>query len=840
MTAKLFFRRLGLLALAGLCIDAAGAPLRPYEFEWAGRTRDEFPPVLRLERADGWRVVASNAVATVSTSADLALFGESVMRLDYCASGEKPVIRLEPPSPVPIDGAFDTLTLWVYGNNIRGKPCPSVRVSAEFTTLSGETVRRSLGAAAHKEWFLQTNVAKPLPGGCRFTGFTFSGAMQKEMRTVYLTSFCAFTDPRRPLPKRTIPEIKVFPDGENAVVPPPVKLERKLEFRFPKDGSDWSDLAFRYGEGEWIALAAGGGLFPRSAAKEAKVSFRTLGNSLVCEIECAAPGIEEVRFGGVADDGAKLTGWPYYTYVCFNQWDNPVLKNKGCAMEPCFYRPKILSLKVGGRTLFVGATFDWTVSLASGPICLNVAPKGTRQLNGGLFYLPKTDGTLNPCRERLVWTFSEDVADVFPAIPNPKSPYMAEAGSRSWTAFHAGTNRLADIAYWRAVKKAGMDRIVVNDHESGWRDGNESFTFRMRTAPKKGGDRGQYEYARVMIDELGYLYGPYNNFTDYAPVNGFWSLDNAARRSDGNLIHAWNRCYSPKADWAVGMCALLAPEIQRKFNFNTAYCDVHTCVTPWNRVDYDARSPDAGKFSSVLGAYAEIMLLQKKAWKGPVYSEGGIHWLYAGFADGSYAQDPQYDFENSPWLVDFDLKRLHELSCNFGMGAPYMFYGEENARLKKKDPQEWIDRFTAATLAFGHPGFFISARKPDNLEQEKESYYPVQAIAECYTTAQAVEIFYAAADGTLHPTSRALVNGAAMRSQIKVVYSDGTTVAVNGNRKENFKVEVGGVVYDLPPNGWRAQSSDAAVVSFNGIENGVRVKYAKSPEYEWRKTLPSP
>jgi hypothetical protein len=257
-------------------------------------------------------------------------------------------------------------------------------------------------------------------------------------------------------------------------------------------------------------------------------------------------------------------------------------------------------------------------------------------------------------------------------------------------------------------------------------------------------------------------------------------------------------------------------------------------------VDYDARSPDAGKFSAVLGAYAEIMLLQKKAWKGPVYSEGGIHWLYAGFADGSYAQDPQYDFENSPWLVDFDLKRLHELSCNFGMGAPYMFYGEENARLKKKDPQEWIDRFTAATLAFGHPGFFISARKPDNLELEKESYYPVQAIAERYTTAQAVEIFYAAADGTLHPTSRALVNGAAMRSQIKVVYSDGTTVAVNGNRKENFKVEVGGVVYDLPPNGWRAQSADAAVVSFNGIENGVRAKYAKSPEYEWRKTLPSP
>ena len=44
-----------------LLLAAALSPVRPYEFEWAGRTRDEFPPVLRLERADGWRVVASNA-----------------------------------------------------------------------------------------------------------------------------------------------------------------------------------------------------------------------------------------------------------------------------------------------------------------------------------------------------------------------------------------------------------------------------------------------------------------------------------------------------------------------------------------------------------------------------------------------------------------------------------------------------------------------------------------------------------------------------------------------------------------------------------------------------------
>ena len=817
----------------------SGGPVRPYEFVWANRTHDEFPPVARLEDAEGWSVSCSGAEAKLSTSTDLALFGDSVFRLDYSATGTgtKPTIRLRPSEPIPMPEAFDTLTLWVYGNNIRGNPCPPLSVAAEFKTPSGDTVRRSLGSVAHKEWFLQTNVGEKLPHGCSFIGFELSGKMQKEKQTVYMTSFCAFTDPRRPLPGLPPSTAKVFVSEENAVVPPAAELEGRLEFRYPKNGGDWSDLAFRYNGSDWIPLAVGGGVCPREVCNDVKTEFKAVGNSLVCDIRCERPGVDEVRFGGVAAGNSRLIGWPYYTYRCFNQWDNPVLRDRGCGMDPCFYRPKTLVMEVGGRTLFVGATFDWTVSSASGPICRNIAPEGTRQLNGGLVYLPKTDGTQNCCRERLVWTFSEDVEDVFPAIPNPKSPYIGEMGARSWTAFHAGTNRCDDIAYWRAVKKAGIDHLVINDHESGWRDGNESFTFRTRTAPKKGGDKGQYDYARVLIDELGYMYGPYNNFTDYAPVNGFWSLDNAARRSDGNLIHAWNRCYSPKADWAVGMCAVLAPEIQRKFRFNTAYCDVHTCVTPWGRVDYDVRSPNAGRFSSVLRSYGEIMLLQKKAWNGPVYSEGGIHWLYAGLADGSYAQDAEYDFGESPWLVDFDLKRLHPLSCNFGMGAPYMFYGKKNAELRREAPQGWIDRFTAATLAFGHPGYFICGRNPSSLELEKESYYPVQAIAARYTKAIPVDIRYAARNGDLHPTSQALVSGAAMRSQVRVAYSDGTVVAVNGNPKETFRVEVGGTVYELPPNGWRAESGDGTVVSFNGIENGVRVKYAKSPEYDWRKAL---
>lgn len=841
---------------------AAGVPERPYEFEWAGRTEDEFPPLARLEKVDGWRVACEDAEATLETAADRALFGRSVIRLRYRATGEKPQIRILPPKPIPVVNAFDTVTLWVYGNNIRGRMAcggrtetvPSVAIAAEFIDAAGESVRRSLGSVWHREWHLLHGVGKPL-GGFEFAGFTVTGGTQKEWRAIDLTSLCVFADPRHP--DTTSPRAKrgvrifgdcpqgintgtgtlPFPNRSETVIPPAVELKKRLEFRFPKDPLDWSDLVFRYGNSDWIPLAAGGGLFPREGAKGARVAFRQVGNSLVCDVVCPEPGVEAIRFGAVKFPGeVEIVGWPFYTYRCFNRWCNPLLPREVCGDGPCFYRPKTAVAKVDGSTLFVAATFDWTQSNASGPICLEDAPPGTTQLNVGTVYLQKTDGLRNGCFERFVWTFADEAADVLPAIPNPKSPYLKETGSGSWVSFHAGTNRADDASYWRAVKRAGLDHVIVTDHEVGWRDGNESFTFRTKAAPKKGEDRGQHDYARVLIDELGFRYGPYNNFTDYAPVNRHWSVDHVGRRGDGSFLPAWNRCYSPKATWAVGMCEKLAPEIQRKFGFNTAYCDVHTCVTPWNRVDYDARSPGAGTFAQVFYCYGEIMLLQKAAWKGPVYSEGSIQWLYSGLADGNYGQDPEYDFMEQPWLVDFDLRRIHPLCCNFGMGAPYMFYGENrNATLRKEDPQSWMDRFTAATLAFGHPGFFICGRNPEDLSLERESYYPVQAIAAKYTQAEAREILYAAADGSLHGISAALVNGAAKRSQVKVVYADGTVVAVNGNPKESFRVEVGGEVYDLPPNGWRAESADKSVVSFNGIEDGRRVKYAKSPEYEWRK-----
>jgi len=93
--------------------------------------------------------------------------------------------------------------------------------------------------------------------------------------------------------------------------------------------------------------------------------------------------------------------------------------------------------------------------------------------------------------------------------------------------------------------------------------------------------------------------------------------------SDGQWRPAWARCYNPKPAWAVEIESRLTPIIQDKFHLSTAYCDVHTCVTPWNYCDFDARVPGAARSPPRL-RLRQIMLHQKKTWNGPVYSEAII------------------------------------------------------------------------------------------------------------------------------------------------------------------------------------------------------------------------
>ena len=135
------------------------------------------------------------------------------------------------------------------------------------------------------------------------------------------------------------------------------------------------------------------------------------------------------------------------------------------------------------------------------------------------------------------------------------------------------------------------------------------------------------------------------------------------------------------------------------------------------------------------------------------------------------------------------------------------------------------DRFLAATVAFGHPGFLLYD------PYMERSYFMVQQLAARYTMADAVEIRYMDAQGRAHETSDAVASGVVARSQVTVRYSDGTFVAANGSMDEAMRVTVGGDTLWLPPNGYFGFTRDGKVLTYSGLIDGHRVDYAYSPEY---------
>lgn len=762
----------------------------------------------------GWKVIGERSVVSLAEDRERPLQGDDAcVRLTYRAAGANPVIRLAPPEPVEMDG-FDTMALWVYGNNCEVfgnvNDTPKTDIWAHFTAPDGTAWRAHAGNVHHKEWHLfyvplrKDKRALSLKGA-KFTGFRIEGGWNVTDRNLSFITFATFKEELPPYewsprPKRGV---QVFADAPQAfntgrgrlpfptvetTVVPMAKEDPDIEFRFPKSADEWETLAVRYRKGEWIALAQGGGIYPESARPGANVRFHRVGNSAVADIEVKGGVVEEVRFGGVGLPQARRIVFPYLTY------NN----------SKCEDRPGVLAARLGERPFFVAETWDWTLSNGSEPFA-RPADGDASWANGGVRYVPKTDGVRNACYERFVWSVSTNCAEVLPAIPNPPSPHRAILGERVSRGYII-RDRRRDSDYWRGILRQGAKKLCVTDNQTMWRDDFEGYSFMTTPAARKGGDRGQYDYTRFMIDECGFLHGPYLGWTDLTTRNPWWNPGEIMRAANGDLIPGWTRCYSPKVAWALKGCEELAPVIQRKFGFNCAYCDVHTQQKPWQRTDYDARCPGAAACATTFYAYGELLTRLREIVGGPVVSEGSVHWLYAGLVDGNWAQDKHYGFHERPWLVDFDLRRIHPLECDVGMGDPVDFYWGAGKGTPGRKSDLGIKRFLAATIAFGHAGLLLTF---DN--RAVKWSYSLQPLAAYYTKAEVVSIGYADEAGALFPLSEALLNGAAARSQIKTVYSDGTETAVNGSMTDPFTVTVRGVAKTLPPNGYFGISGDGRV-----------------------------
>ena len=129
---------------------------------------------------------------------------------------------------------------------------------------------------------------------------------------------------------------------------------------------------------------------------------------------------------------------------------------------------------------------------------------------------------------------------------------------------------------------------------------------------------------------------------------------------------------------------------------------------PWTTCDYDARVPGAGTFAATFYAYGEINAAPETDLGRAGLQRGEQPLVLLRPDRRQLRPGPGAHLCKEPWLVDFDLRKLHPLCCNFGMGNLEMFYGrhpEHDGPPEDRDAR--LDRFLAATLAFGHTGFLV-------------------------------------------------------------------------------------------------------------------------------------
>lgn len=861
--------------------DPEGAPVgaRPYELNWAGRHEPAHPQLVDFEELEGWRTHCFNgAKATLMRSQQELIYGEYTARVEYLGETAASRFVIEPPEPIAIPVDFTAVNLWVRGNTWSFMPVQSnamVGINVLVEDAVGRGFRIPMDPNNHDYWFLSHRTCVSPKGDsiayeamdgndgrivhpAKFTGIEVIGVSNRKIERLHFDALQFYIIEYPPLEFDPIPEELPWPTTPDTILPSlktPVSIEvemTKMQFRWQVSGDE--DIRFEYtpktGLLSDLQVSAGGQAF-----------YPCWGGGITFELAGATvrPGDEGVTTAlaefVVAPGGCRAVWELAYQGEKVRYGYRFEVKNKSMLIEVNAEGRAATRLDIGGAKGLAGPKLayfpyltygdDWPKTVCSegpeGPVFLWAACDyynsdaselfgapmlrlpDTTLYTGGSLYIPTTAGLRNSLRDRIFVNISKDVQETLPDIPNPDSTTLQIAREYLWQNIgHAHQNE--SLSRYKAY---GIDKFIACHHEVGWREGGESFTLRDKPADSIGADR-LAEYS-AFVRGLGYRFGTYTNYTDFAPVNANWDEDAVCLNPDGTWKRAWPRCYTLKPLRAAEFEAYYAPRINALYGTNAQYCDVHTAFKPWTHTDYDARTPGAGMFKMQFNAYARLLYNESFAHQGPVFSEGNYHWFYAGIVDGNYATILPYgDGWKIEPLVDFDLMKMHTKMTDFGMGFGEMYYGLNSTwwRAEASRHNPWFDRFTAATVAFGHIGFLTYEW---GFEATLKGYYQLQALQQRYATVPVREIRYHDGEGLLD-TSAAILSDAYKRRHIFVEYENGLRVWVNLSRSLDWPIERDGIQYLLPPTGYLA-ARPGDILTYSAVLDGHRHELVECADY---------
>ncbi|MBE6381367.1 MAG: LamG domain-containing protein, partial [Lentisphaerae bacterium] len=438
-------------------------------------------------------------------------------------------------------------------------------------------------------------------------------------------------------------------------------------------------------------------------------------NTLVVDLTSEEAAVGEFKFGAITGISGKVVEIPYLNLGRWIHPSNPpgIFAADGVYISAFvdWYNSDASGLfgesssTPGGHFVLNPVTADhrWVADPNAGDTSNDI--RSVSVINGGSYYWPKTDGKRNPARDRIMLTISDNVASVLPNIPNPVRAHTRTTAEEVW-ATRMWYCRLPymnyfeeEFAQWQEAKDYGMEKLNVRLHGNinrmyhPRRDGGPSTFIRSFTEPLIGGDEKLAEFFANMR-KLDYRIGIYTDHMLLNPVaRDAWDLDMLNLDSNGHWLYSSGNCKQTKISRMV--------DLQKKFNAlyrdmfkpTCAYLDQITCPPCWRYTDYDARTPDAGKFSAAYRVFVESLRAEEADF-GPVLSEGKTQMFFAGLCD-SYAQ-PQRMYMNV--IPDFNLRKLHTMSNDCGYELGWINYkGAAGGK-----PQKWSYKLLAYQYAYGN------------------------------------------------------------------------------------------------------------------------------------------
>ena len=867
---------------------------QPYEMTWVQR-REDPRTLVDFEDLTGWKLeLYGGAAGELHRTREQQMWGQYVARILYSNASPKARVIARPPRPIVIPGRFDSVDIWGYADRRRhrtGAGTPT-HVSILVRDARDREHRIHLNDVEWMNWWLvhrrvPVDIQKQIVWPASLSGIEIEmETANPKQRYFYCDSLVFYIEDLKPValkpqPKRNLKPFRgqivglntgegalPFPTREETILPSNFETEfnttvREIaqnRFQLTYKGRDatvtydykprtgnLSELtasvnggtAFRvmengtvyFGDGEEGRIPPSGELVSakysgdsiqakfRYGSRIVDYELRLWGKSIVLDVWCDSGEAAGLSFGRVAGvKNPKLIQIPYITYGGSN--------------------PRVLMSGPESKPVFTSVWWDWYRTNASEPY-YEREPKPAADgavINGGMRYIPKTDGQRNNLSERIFVTVSPVYEETLPTIANPPSLRQEEGKQVVWTVTAPSTFQ-SDHERSRRVRSYGLEKIMQHSHEVTWRDHADSFTMRIHAAPQKGGDEMLKWYIKAQ-KELGWTQGVYTNYCDFAPVNTNWDPDFVQLQPDGEWRRAWWRNYALKPSKAVELDEYYAKRIKERYDNVMSYTDVHTAVSPWRYCDYDARVPGAATMAATFYAYGQLLLNDQRVY-GPTQSEGTYQWLYAGLTSGSYGWVyTDINLLTHPVDVAFLLHKLHPLECDYGMGSTEYYL----ARLDEKwaeSPKlrEFLDLSLATTIAYGNMGWLgtvFSQKDSFNPEALARSYYMMQQAQQQYAFVRPKAIEYAGRDGRMLKASQAHATGAIADSRLHVEYENGTHVFVNRGTQGTWNVKDGaGNPVELPVSGWLVFNARTGFHEISANVSGRRIDHVKAAEYEF-------